>query len=85
MWPGGRLFSQDRKETGSASGQRMEPRRGGLIQGQVKSQGGGEQHFTRLADVAMATAPGRDVIMPCLIRIWQAGISPTTHLVPSFP
>lgn len=54
----------------------MERRKeGGIDTGQVDSQGE-ESGISRLADVAMVTELGRDVIMPCLIQTWQAPITP---------
>lgn len=55
---------------------KMQPRRGRIDTGQVKSQGE-ESSISRLAGVAMVTMLGRDVIMPWLIQIWQAPITPS--------
>lgn len=37
---------------------------------------GKESAISRLADVAMVTELGRDVIVPWLIQTWQAPITP---------
>lgn len=49
-----------------------------MIQGKFRARGR-RATFSRLADVAMATPPGRAVIMAWLIQIWQAPITHTSH------
>lgn len=56
-------------------GEGNEEKERGIDTGQVDSQGE-ESGISRLADVAMVTELGRDVIMPWLIQTWQAPITP---------
>lgn len=66
-------LSEGREQTGHQG--MDEEKEGGIDPGQADSQGE-ESSISRLAEVAMVTELGRDVIMLWLIQTWQAPITP---------